>query len=72
MKDVNLSTLRSCKMDSNALAEIVDVVPFLESAVLSYNNFSKSDAPRALAEAILTSDCRIKVRVQTSSLEMNA
>ena len=51
-------------MDSNALAEMVDVVPFLESAVLSYNNFSKSDAPRALAEAILTSDCRIKGRIQ--------
>ena len=47
-------------MDSNALAEMVDIVPFLETAVLSYNNFSKSDAPRALAEAILTSDCRIK------------
>ena len=47
-------------MDSNALAEIVDVVPFLETAVLSYNNLSKSDAPRALAETILTSDCRIK------------
>ena len=69
MNGVNLSSLRSCKMDSNALAEIVDVVPFLESAVLSYNNFSKSDAPRALAEAILTSDCRIKVRAQSSSLE---
>ena len=48
-------------MDSSALAEMVDIVPFLETAVLSYNNFSKSDAPRALAEAILTSDCRIKV-----------
>ena len=47
-------------MDSSALAEMVDMVPFLETAVLSYNNFSKSDAPRALAEAILTSDCRLK------------
>ena len=47
-------------MDSNAMAEMVDIVPFLETAVLSYNNFSKSDAPRALAEAILTSDCRLK------------
>ena len=56
-------------MDSNALAEIVDVVPFLETAVLSYNNFSKSDAPRALAEAILTSDCRIKVRVPSNLIE---
>ena len=55
-------------MDSNALAEIVDVMPYLETAVLSYNNFSKSDAPRALAEAILTSDCRIKVRVRSSKL----
>ena len=49
-------------MDSSALAEIVDIVPFLESAVLSYNNFSKSDAPKALAEAVITSDCRLKGR----------
>lgn len=47
-------------MDSSALAEMVDIMPFLETAVLSYNNFSKSDAPRALAEAVLTSDCRLK------------
>ena len=59
-------------MDSSALAEIVDIVPFLESAVLSYNNFSKSDAPRAVAEAVLTSDCRLKGRFHSNTAYQSA
>ena len=49
MKSLNL---RGCKLTSECLIEIADLIPKLESITLSNNNFSSADGPRVLAQSI--------------------
>ncbi len=44
--------LKSCRMDSDCLYELADILPHLESAVLSYNNFSGQEGVRRLADRL--------------------
>ena len=59
MKSLNL---KGCKMNEEALLELADIVPGLESAVLSFNNFSGNVGVKALAEKLSSGGDSVKIK----------
>ena len=53
MKSLNL---KGCKMNEEALLELADIIPGLESAVISFNNFSGNVGVKALVETLSSGD----------------
>lgn len=59
MKSINL---RGCKLNSDCLVELADLIPKLESITLSNNNFNATEGAKALATAIEDAGDKIKAK----------